>query len=65
MGRGSREGPSRSIVAWRRFLIETLLCLVLIALIVVIGARATGDPFAGICVIALIAAVTRILWRAW
>jgi glycerol uptake facilitator-like aquaporin len=62
--RCGREGPSRSVVAWRGFLIETLLCLVLIAMIVVIAVHAPANPLAGVSVVALVAAITRILWRA-
>jgi hypothetical protein len=28
------DGPSPSVVAWRRFLIETMVCLVLVAAII-------------------------------
>src|ERR1039458_5956334 len=31
------EGPSQALVAWRRFLVETLLCAELLAVIAVVG----------------------------
>lgn len=41
-GRAPKAGPSRWLVAWRRFLIESLLCLVLIGVIVIVAVRGIG-----------------------
>ncbi len=57
------EGPSQALVAWRRFVIETMLCFELIAVIAVVGFGLSHDVFAGAAIAALVAAVLRILWR--
>jgi hypothetical protein len=56
-------GPSPSLVAWRRFIIETLVCFELIAVIAVIGFGASHDLFAGAAIATLVAAILRILWH--
>jgi hypothetical protein len=54
------EGPSDRAVAWR-FLIETLVCLVLVAMIVTSGLQARHNPLAGPAILALVAAIVGIL----
>jgi hypothetical protein len=58
-------GPSPGTVAWRRFVLETLLCVVLLTLIVLIGVRVPTKPLAGLAVAALVTWIVRILWRRW
>ncbi|MGO9320665.1 MAG: hypothetical protein ACLQBY_07690 [Solirubrobacteraceae bacterium] len=57
------EGPSPALVAWRRFIVETLVCFELIAVIAVVGFGASHDLFAGAATGALVAAILRIIWR--
>jgi hypothetical protein len=52
------------MLAWRRFLVETVLCIVLIAVIVMIALRGSGNPLTGVGLAALVASITRIIWRA-
>jgi hypothetical protein len=57
------SGPAPALIAWRRFIIETLVCFELIAVIAVIGFGASHDLFAGAAIGALVAAILRIVWR--
>jgi di/tricarboxylate transporter len=50
-------------VAWRRFLLELVLCLVLTAMIVVVVLRARHEVLASPLIAAMVAAILRILWR--
>lgn len=56
-------GPSPGTVAWRRFLLELVLCLVLTAMIVVVVLRARHEVLASPLIAAMVAAILRILWR--
>ncbi len=56
-------GPSRGTLAWRRFLLELLLCLVLTAMIVVVILRARHEVLTAPVIAAMVAAILRILWR--
>ena len=58
-------GPSKALLAWRRFIVETLLCFELVAVIAVVGFGAPHDVYAGAAIGALVAAILRILWRSW
>lgn len=57
------EGPSQALVAWRRFVIETMLCFELLAVIAVVGFGMSHDLFAGAAIAVLATGVLRILWR--
>jgi hypothetical protein len=57
------SGPAPALIAWRRFIIETLVCFELIAVIAVIGFGASHDLFAGAAIGALVTAILRIVWR--
>jgi hypothetical protein len=57
------SGPSLGVVAWRRFIIETLVCFELLAVIAVVGFGASHDVFAGAAIAALVAAILRIIWH--
>jgi uncharacterized membrane protein len=59
----ARSGPSKRARQWRRFLIETLLCIVLLAAIVVVWARGRSDFLAGSATVALVGLILRILWH--
>jgi hypothetical protein len=54
------RGPSRGIIAWRGFVVETVLCVVLIAEIVL---RGSHDVLAAPSLAVMIAAVVRIVRR--
>ncbi|HEY4916776.1 MAG TPA: hypothetical protein VIH92_07685 [Solirubrobacteraceae bacterium] len=54
---------SPALVAWRRFVLETLVCFELIAVIAVVGFGASHDLFAGAAIGALVATIMRIIWR--
>lgn len=54
-------GPSAALVAWRRFVIETLVCFELVALIAVLGFGASHDLFGGALIGTLVVAILRIL----
>lgn len=56
-----RGGPSPGTIAWRRFVIETLLCLVLVAVIVAIALEARHDLLAGPAIVALAGAIVGIV----
>jgi hypothetical protein len=58
-----RRGPSDALIAWRRFLVETLVCFKLIAVIAVEGFGASHDLFAGAAIGALVAVILRIVWH--
>jgi hypothetical protein len=51
------------MLAWRRFFIETVICVELIAVIGVVGFGTSHDLFAGTAIGALVAAILRIIWR--
>ena len=57
------EGPSPALVAWRRFVVETLICFELLAVIAVVGFGVSHDLFAGTAIGALVTAILRIIWR--
>jgi hypothetical protein len=59
----SVPGPSRQTIEWRKFLIETVICIVLVVLIVVIGLHASGNPLAGPSIAGLVAVILGIIWR--
>lgn len=59
--RPQRDGPSRRLLAWWRFIIEAVLLCELIAVIAVVGLGATHNVFAGAAVGGLVAAVLRIV----
>jgi hypothetical protein len=63
--RGNRGGPSPRTIAWRRFVIETLLCVVLVAVIVAIALQARHDVLASPAIVALTGAVVAIVQRRW
>jgi ABC-type Co2+ transport system permease subunit len=48
-------------VAWRRFLVESLLCLVLIGVIVLAAVRGLGGVLIGPFVVTVAAAIVRIV----
>jgi hypothetical protein len=58
-----QDGPSRRLVAWRRFVLETVLCVVLIGAVGVIGLHASNNALAGIALGGAVTAILRILWR--
>jgi hypothetical protein len=51
------------MVAWRRFLIETLLCLVLVGAIAIVALRAGHAVLTGPTIAVLVAAILGILWK--
>lgn len=53
------------MVGWRRFLIETLLCLVLVGAIAIVALRASHEVFAAPTIAVIVATIMRILWRRW
>ncbi|HTA96846.1 MAG TPA: hypothetical protein VK730_04295 [Solirubrobacteraceae bacterium] len=55
------RGPSRWLVAWRRFLVESLLCLVLVGVIVLAAVRGLGGVLIGPFVVTVAAAIVRIV----
>lgn len=57
------EGPSQALVAWRRFVIETMLCFELLAVIAFFGFELSGDVFAGAAIATLVAGILRIVWH--
>jgi hypothetical protein len=61
--REEHAGPSPGIIAWRRFLVETVLCIVLVIAIAVVVLGASHDIVASPVVAALVAAILRIVWR--
>ena len=61
----SAAGPSARIIAWRRFWIETLLCLTLLAIIVTTAFGSPTQPLSGIAIVGLVAWIVRILWQRW
>jgi hypothetical protein len=65
MARARRDGPSQELIAWRRFLFETLRCIVLIGAIVMITVRASENMLTGVAIGGPATAVSRTLWRRW
>lgn len=59
----TKGGPSPRDVAWRRFVIETLVCLVLLAALGVVWLRGHADLFAGSATVVLVGLILRIVWR--
>lgn len=59
----AQKGPSRGAVAWRQFVFETVVCVVLILAIVAVWARQRSDVFAGTATVVLVGLILRILWR--
>jgi hypothetical protein len=58
-----RHGPTRGVIRWRTFIVETVLIVVLVAVIVAIGFGASGGLLAKTMILALVAAILRIIWR--
>lgn len=56
-----RRVPSRWLVAWRRFLVESLLCLVLLGVIIIAAVRGHGGILIGPFVAALAAVIVQIV----
>lgn len=54
-------GPSQRLVAWRRFLVESLVCVVLIGVIVLAAVRGLGGVLIGPFVVTVAAAIVRIV----
>jgi hypothetical protein len=54
-------GPSRGLVAWRRFLVESLLCVVLIGVIALAAVRGFGGVFFGPFVVSVAFAIVAIV----
>jgi hypothetical protein len=48
-------------VAWRRFVVESLVCLVLVAVIAVAGISRPGNVFIGTFVLSVVAAIIAIV----
>jgi ABC-type Co2+ transport system permease subunit len=63
MKRRSRDerGPSQGLLAWRRFLVESLLCMVLIGVIVLASVRELGGILIGPFVVTVALAVIGIV----
>jgi hypothetical protein len=59
------EGPSPRAEAWRRFLIETLLCFVLLGAIVAIALEAGHELLAGPAIGGLAAGIVAIVRHGW
>lgn len=57
------NGPPPALLAWRRFVIETLICFELVAVIAVVGLGGSHDLFAGAAIATLVATILRIIWR--
>ena len=55
------DGPSPRMFAWRLFIMETVLCVVLVAAIVAIALEARHDLLAGPAIIALAGVIVKIL----
>jgi|HubBroStandDraft_3_1064219.scaffolds.fasta_scaffold01480_8 hypothetical protein len=62
-GRAWKRGPSRQLVAWRGFLIESLLCMVLIGVIVVAAVRGAGGVLFAPFVAGIATLIVRIVRR--
>jgi glycerol uptake facilitator-like aquaporin len=56
-------GPSSRIIAWRNFLAETTLCVVLIAVIVVFALSRANDILIGSTIATLAGIILGVLWR--
>jgi hypothetical protein len=54
-------GPSPALLAWRRFLVETIVCLVLVAALVLIALEGRHDLLAGSTILALTGMIVRIV----
>jgi len=61
----NNEGPSRGAVAWRRYLVELAVCLVLLGAIVAIGLEARSDILAGPAILALAGSIVAIVRHRW
>ena len=59
--RRKSRGPSRRLVAWRKFVVETVICLVLIAAIVSASLLLPRNIFTGWFVLSAAAAVVAIV----
>jgi hypothetical protein len=55
------SGPSRGIIAWRRFVLETLLCIVLLLAILLLIVQKPHDILCGPAVVAFAGSILRIL----
>lgn len=58
-----QEGPSRGAVAWRQFVFETIVCVVLILAVVAVWMRQRSNVFAGTATVLLVGLILRIVWR--
>jgi undecaprenyl pyrophosphate phosphatase UppP len=58
-----RGGPSQRLIAWRRFVIETVVCVVLIGVMGVVALDARHDALAGVSVIAVASVIVGITRR--
>lgn len=56
-----RGGPSRRLIAWRQFIIETVVCVVLVGVIGVVALDARHDALAGASVIAVASLIVGIV----
>lgn len=65
LGEGTNRGPSRALIEWRRFILETLLCLELMGAIAAVGIGASDHLIGAVGSSALITAILRVLWRRW
>ncbi len=54
-------GPSRGLVAWRRFLVESLLCVVLIGVIALVAVRGFGGVLIAPFVVSVAFAIVAIV----
>jgi glycerol uptake facilitator-like aquaporin len=59
---GSSGGPSPELVAWRRFIVETVVCIVLVAVVTKIGLVAYDKPFTALTIGAIVAAIRSMIW---
>jgi len=56
-------GPSRALLEWRRFVVETLLCCELLALVAVVGLDASHGLAGGLLIGGLVTSVLRVARR--
>jgi glycerol uptake facilitator-like aquaporin len=64
MGSASQDGgPSRAVLAWRRFVVELLVCAVLLLAIVAIALGASHEPLAAPAMLALASMILAVVRR--
>jgi hypothetical protein len=56
-------GPSKAALAWRRFVIELLVCVVLLLAIVAIALGASHEPLAAPAILALAGMILGVVRR--